>query len=114
MHATIIWPIVVFAIKLVLVGATALMMAFTFWLLYHALRNGAVLERKRGPVRTRTQTPLRFWLYVAWQVLVIVSQAVMIDVIIHLGDPPMLPAAAPQEEPDRSPARPNDEAYDRV
>jgi len=81
-----LWPILVFAIKLLVVGATALMLAVTLWLLAHALRHGAVMDLKTGPIRTRAQTPVRYWLYVVWHVLFAAATVVMIHTFIRLGE----------------------------
>jgi hypothetical protein len=57
-----LWPIIVFAIKPPFVGSMALMIALTLWMVEHALRHGAVFETKPCPIRTRAETPLRYWL----------------------------------------------------
>lgn len=84
-----LWSIASFAIKLSLVGILALMLAMSLWMLGHALSRGVVPEtRPGGSIRTRAQTPLRYWLYVIWQVLFIAGVAVMINVFFHLGVSP--------------------------
>ncbi|MDZ4870426.1 MAG: hypothetical protein SGI91_24130 [Alphaproteobacteria bacterium] len=116
MDTTMLWPIVVFVIKLMVVGATALMIAMNLWMLDHALRHGAVFEANPGRIRTRAQTPLRYWLYIASNVLFVAASAVMIHVFIQLGEPRGQPATNTREE-QRSPSAPvpaNDESYDRA
>jgi hypothetical protein len=113
---TTLWPIVVFVIKLTVVGAMALMIAMTLWMLDHALRHGAVFEASPGRIRTRAQTPLRYWLYIASKVLFVAATAVMIHVVIQLGERREQPATNTREE-QRSPSAPvraNDESYDRA
>ncbi len=109
-----LWSILVFAIKLMLVGAIALLIAVSLWTLNHALRHGAVFETKPGAVRTRAQTPVRYWLYIVGQLLFIAAGAVMIHFFIHLGDRRELPETIIREEQPKAPARPNDESYDRA
>jgi hypothetical protein len=114
MDTTTLWPIIVFAIKLLLVGAVAPLIAVSLWTLFHALRHGAVFETKPGPIRTRAQTPLRYWLYIVSQLIFVAATVVMIHVFINLGDRRELPATNTREEQPVSPARPNDESYDRA
>lgn len=107
------WPIVVFATKLLLVGAVALLIAVSLWALDHALRHGVVFETKPGPVRTRSEAPLRYWLYIAGQLLFVAAASVMIHFFINVGEPSERPAANTREE-QPAPARPSDESYDRA
>lgn len=93
MDTTTLSPIIVFAIKLPFVAFLALAIALTLWMVEHALRHGAVFETKPGPIRTRADTPLRYWLYIIWKLLFVAASAVMIHVIIQLGEPRDRPAA---------------------
>jgi hypothetical protein len=98
MDTTTLGPIIVFAIKLLFVGSMALTIAVILWMLSHELYNGAVFESKPGRIRTRAQTPVRYWLHIVWQLLFVAATAVMIHVVIHLGDRRELPATNPREK----------------
>jgi hypothetical protein len=111
--ATTLWPIV-FVFKLTFVGLLALMIALSLWMLEHALRQGVVPGPKPSVIRTRAQTPLRYWAHIVGQLLFIAAIAVMIDAVIRLGEPREHPAANVREEQPVAPARPNDESYDRA
>jgi hypothetical protein len=106
-----LWPIIVFAIKLLVVGASVLMLAVTLWMLQHALRHGVVLQTKPGPIRTRAETPLSYWLYIVWHVLFAAATVVMIHAFIQLGERRDQPASESQRP---APARPVDESHDRA
>jgi len=111
--AATLWPFVVFALKLLGVGALAVLAAGSLWILNGALRQGAFPQTKPdGPTYSRAKNPWRFWRAVGGYIVSLAAYAVLIHAVIHVGRAPAQPAAVQEEKP-HAPARANDEAYDR-
>jgi hypothetical protein len=82
---TALWPIIIFVIKLIFVGLTAVLLAITLALTVHELRTGALYSNRPGTTCTRKQNPIRYWLRMAYRLLFIIATVVVIRSIIHLG-----------------------------
>lgn len=86
MNSTLIWTLVVYLIKVPIVGFMALAIALSASLVNDALRDGATFAVNPARSIKRAQAPLRYWLYVVGHILFAALVAAAIYLILITGD----------------------------